>query len=251
MQLLNPKNYSRVFCDEETQGLVLKTIDFFETKGLARIKADDQAMTWYEDFLAFIKEEGVFAHFLTPAAYSRRGGRWDMWRISEFNEVLAFYGLCYWYAWQVTILGLGPIWMGSNEGAKKRTARLLAAGGVFAFGLSERAHGADLYSTETTLTPAGDGRWLANGSKYYIGNGNCAALVSTFGKIAGTGEYVFFVADPKKPQYECVKKIDTSGVRQAYVAEYTLRDYPVSGADILSQGELAWNSSLNTINIGK
>jgi len=48
-----------------------------------------------------------------------------MWRISEFNEVLGFYGLCYWYAWQVTILGLGPIWMGSNEEIKKKTAALL------------------------------------------------------------------------------------------------------------------------------
>jgi len=59
---------------------------------------------------------------------------------------------------------------------------------------------------------------------------------------------VFFVVDPQEPQYECVKKIDTSGVRQAYVAEYALHDYPVSETDILSRGELAWNSSLNTIN---
>ncbi len=251
MQLLNPKNYSRVFCDEETQGLVLKTIDFFETKGLARIKADDQAMVWYEDFLAFIKEEKVFAHFLTPAAYSSSGGRWDMWRISEFNEVLAFYGLCYWYAWQVTILGLGPIWMGENEEVKRRAAKLLDGGGVFAFGLSERTHGADLYSTEMTLEPQPGGGYLARGSKYYIGNGNCAALVSTFGKIAGSGEYVFFVVDPRHEKYHCVKKIDTSGVRQAYVAEYRLDDYPVGEGDILSRGEHAWNSSLNTINVGK
>ena len=251
MLLLNPKNYSRVFCDEETQRLVLKTIDFFETKGLARIKADDQAMAWYEDFLAFIKEEKVFAHFLTPAPYSSSGGRWDMWRISEFNEVLAFYGLCYWYAWQVTILGLGPIWMGENEEVKRRAAKLLERGGVFAFGLSERTHGADLYSTEMTLEPQPGGGFLARGSKYYIGNGNCAALVSTFGKIAGSGEYVFFVVDPRHEKYHCVKKIDTSGVRQAYVAEYRLDDYPVGEEDILSRGEHAWNSSLNTINVGK
>ena len=57
----------------------------------------------------------VFAHFLTPAAYAKeQGSRWDMWRIAEFNELLAFYGLCYWYAWQVSILGLGPIWMSYN-----------------------------------------------------------------------------------------------------------------------------------------
>lgn len=253
MLLLNPKNYQREHADEGSRRLVEKTIAFFENKGLRRIKADDQSMVWYEDFLTFIKEEKIFADLLTPAAYGEGdpGRRWDMWRISEFNEILAFYGLCYWYAWQVTILGLGPIWMGDNEEAKKRTAKLLTEGGIFAFGLSEKTHGADLYSSEMTLTPQGDGGYLANGSKYYIGNGNCAALVSTFGKIAGSGEYVFFVVDPKNPHYECVKKIDTSGVRQAYVAEYRLDDYPIAEADIISRGELAWNSSLNTINIGK
>ena len=251
MQLFNPKNYLRLHTDPRSRELVLKTIDFFERKGLKKIKADDQAMVWYEDFLQFIKEEKIFADFLTPQAYSRSGGRWDMWRISEFNEVLGFYGLCYWYAWQVTILGLGPIWMGDNEEVKRKTAELLAGGGIFAFGLSERAHGADLYSSEMLLVPQADGSYLARGSKYYIGNGNCAALVSTFAKIEGSGEYVFFVVDPKHEKYHCDKKIDTSGVRQAYVAEYTLDDYPITEADIVSRGEHAWNSSLNTINIGK
>ena len=249
--LLNPKKYARFHADAVSRDLVLKTIEFFEKKGLKKIKEDDQSMIWYDDFLEFIKKEKIFAHFLTPAAYSRDGGRWDMYRISEFNEILGFYGLCYWYAWQVTILGLGPIWMGNNEAVKKKTARLLAEGGIFAFGLSEKTHGADLYSSEMLLIPQDDGSYRARGSKYYIGNGNCAALVSTFAKIAGTGEYVFFVVDPQHEKYECVKKIDTSGVRQAYVAEYALHDYPITEDDILSRGEHAWNSSLNTINIGK
>ncbi len=251
MQLFNPNNYQRGHADARSRELVKKTIDFFEKKGLKKIKADDQAMVWYEDFLGFIKDEKIFADFLTPEAYSASGGRWDMWRISEFNEILGFYGLCYWYAWQVTILGLGPIWMGGNEAVKRKTAEFLAAGGVFAFGLSEKTHGADLYSSEMLLVPQADGTYLAKGSKYYIGNGNCAALVSTFAKIEGSGEYVFFVVDPKHEKYRCVKKIDTAGVRQAYVAEYTLDDYPITEADILSRGEQAWNSSLNTINIGK
>mgnify|MGYP001480315650 CR=1 FL=1 len=251
MNLFHPKQYERFHSDPQSRELVEKTIEFFESKGLAKIKEDDQNMVWYEDFLEFIKKEQVFAHLLTPKDYSGVGGRWDMWRLAEFNEVLAFYGLCYWYAWQVTILGLGPIWMGTNEEAKKRAAKLLEDGGVFAFGLSERDHGADLYSSEMILVPQDDGSYIARGSKYYIGNGNCAALVSTFAKMEGTGEYVFFVVDPQHEKYECVKKIDTSGVRQAYVAEYSLHDYPITEADILSRGELAWNSSLNTINVGK
>ena len=249
--LLNPKNYSRPHIDDRYRTLVAKTIAFFEEKGLEKIKEDDQAMVWYEDFLDFIKREKIFAELLTPEQYGGGETRWDMYRISEFNEILAFYGLCYWYAWQVTILGLGPIWMGTNEEQKHLTARLLREGGVFAFGLSEKTHGADLYSSEMTLIPQPDGTYLANGSKYYIGNGNCAALVSTFGKMADTGEYVFFTVRTDHPAYECVKKIDTSGVRQAYVAEYTLTDYPITEADILSRGDHAWNSSLNTINIGK
>jgi acyl-CoA dehydrogenase len=251
VKLLNPKKYDRRHNDEVTKKLALKTIAFFEEKGLKKIKEDDQAMVWYEDFLEFIKKEQIFAHFLTPSKYSNIGGRWDMYRISEFNEILGFYGLCYWYAWQVTILGLGPIWMGDNEELKRRTGELLEAGGIFAFGLSEKTHGADLYSSEMILSRQDDGTYLARGSKYYIGNGNCAALVSTFAKFEESGEYVFFVADPEHEKYECVKKIDTSGVRQAYVAEYALHDYPITEADILSKEQHAWNSSLNTINIGK
>lgn len=251
MRVLNPKSYSADYQDPCFQDLVDKTIDFFESKGLKQIKKDDQSMVWYDDFLEFIKKEKVFATLLTPARYGDGDKRWDMRRLCEYNEILGFYGLCYWYAWQVTILGLGPIWMGDNEALKKRAARLLDDGGLFAFGLSEKAHGADLYSSEMTLSPTGDGGFLANGSKYYIGNGNCAALISTFAKMETTGDYVFFSVDPSLPQYECVKKIDTSGVRQAYVAEYALTDYPLTEADIISYGKHAWNSSLNTINIGK
>ena len=251
MFLLNPKKYDRAHLDQKSKDIMLKTIEFFETRGLKKLKEDDQAAIWYQDFLDFIKKEKTFASLLTPSGYGDPDSRWDMWRIEEYNEILSFYGLCFWYAWQVTILGLGPIWMGNNEEVKHKTAALLKEGGIFAFGLSERAHGADLYSSELMLYPQADGTYLAKGSKYYIGNGNAAALVSTFGKIHGSGEYVFFVVDTKHPKYECVKKIDTSGVRQAYVSEYKLNDYPITEKDIVSRGQLAWDSALNTVNVGK
>lgn len=251
MHLLNPRHYNREHNDVRSREIAEKTIAFFENKGLAKIKEDDQSQVWYNDFLQFVKENEVFATLLTPEGYGEKDSRWDMWRISEFNEILGFYGLCYWYTWQVTILGLGPIWMGNNEELKHTAAKLLKEGGVFAFGLSERAHGADIYSTGMILKKQADGSYLANGSKYYIGNGNCAALVSTFGMIEETKEYVFFTARTDHERYECVKKIDTSGVRQAFVSEYTLRDYPVSDANILSVGQEAWNSALNTVNVGK
>jgi acyl-CoA dehydrogenase len=138
--------------------------------------------------------------------------------------------------------------MGNNEKIKEKTARLLEEGGIFAFGLSEKAHGADLYSSEMALTPLSESQYVADGGKYYIGNANQAALVSTFAKNSETGDYVFFVVETGHENYECVKNVVNS---QNYVAEYALQAYPITGDEILSTGQEAWDSALNTINVGK
>jgi acyl-CoA dehydrogenase len=248
MILLNPRQHQRYYPDERSREIMLHTIDFFEQKGKRKLKEDDHNRTWYADFLEFQKGERAFATLLTPAGYGGPDDRWDTWRNCEFNEILAFYGLAYWYTWQVSILGLGPIWQSENEALKQRAARLLREGEVFAFGLSERAHGADIYSTEMCLAPQPDGSYRANGEKYYIGNGNIAPMVSTFGKIAGTGDYVFFAADYRHPSYRLLRNVTPS---QSYVAQFALHDYLITEADILSRGQAAWDAALNTVNIGK
>lgn len=257
MLLLNPKNHCRRYPDQRSREIMLKTIEFFENKGKRKLKADDLAMTWYADFLDFVRRERIFATLLTPSAYGGADSRWDTWRLCEFGEILAFYGLHYWYTWQVSILGLGPIWMSDNEDLKKRAAALLEDGAIFAFGLSEKEHGADLYSSDMMLVPRenADG-YLARGDKYYIGNANKARMISTFGRIAGpdgkldkaSRDYVFFVADCEHPDFNCVRNLINV---QSYVAEFELNDYPISEADILSKGRDAWNAALNTVNIGK
>jgi acyl-CoA dehydrogenase len=247
MLLLNPNAFASRCSDERSREIMAKTVEFFENKGLARVKHDDHERVWYQDLLDFFEREQVLATLLTPAGYGDADCRWDNWRNNEFNEILAFYGLHYWYSWQVTILGLGPIWMSGNEEAKRRAAELLRQGDVFAFGLSEKQHGADVYATEMTLYPEGDG-WRARGGKYYIGNANVARMVSTFGRFAGGDEYVFFAVDSQHEKFDCIRNLVNV---QSYVAEFAMRDVPVTEADILSRGADAWNSALNTVNIGK
>ncbi len=259
--LLNPKQHNRRYLDERSKEIMLKTIQFFETKGKAKLKEDVRKKSWYTDFLEFQKKNQIFATLLTPSQHGEdENYRWDTWRNCEFNEILGFYGMGYWYTWQVTILGLGPIWMSNNEKAKEKAAALLKEGAIFAFGLSEQDHGADIYATEMALTPQEDGTYKANGEKYYIGNGNEAEMVSNFGKFAdkdgnlppysmkNKDQYVFFVANYKHKTYELIKNICDS---QNYVANFALHDYPITEDDILSKGAEAWNSALNTVNIGK
>ncbi|MBC7475638.1 MAG: acyl-CoA dehydrogenase, partial [Candidatus Sericytochromatia bacterium] len=114
--------------------------------------------------------------------------------------------------------------------------------------VSEKEHGADLYSSEMKLTPLGNGTYRANGQKYYIGNANEAGIVSTFGKMSDSGDFVFFAAESKNENFECVQNVVNS---QSYVAEFFLNDYPINESDILSKGTEAWDTSLNTINICK
>ncbi|MEJ2157821.1 MAG: acyl-CoA/acyl-ACP dehydrogenase [Desulfobacteraceae bacterium] len=248
--LLNPKSESFGHLDSASRIMMQKTISFFENKGKAQLKQDHFDRVWYDDFLSFVKENRIFSTLLTPPEYAGPApdARWDTYRNCDLNEILGFYGLAYWYTWQVTILGLGPIWMSHNETAKKRAAEALAAGGIFAFGLSEKSHGADLYNSEMTLTPLSKGRYVADGGKYYIGNANAAALVSTFGKDSETGDYVFFAVDPSHDNYELVKNVVNW---QSYVAQYELSGYPITDDDILSKGRQAWDAALNTVNIGK
>ena len=248
MFLLNPKQLSATHPDPALNEILRKTVAFFEGKGKIQLKQDDFDRAWYADFIEFVKRERIFATLLTPADYGDEDCRWDTSRLCAFNELLGFYGLCYWYTWQVTILGLGPIWMSGNEELKRKAAQLLDDGAIFAFGLSEKEHGADIYASDMLLIPQGDGTFLARGDKYYIGNGNEAAMVSTFGREPDGGEYAFFVVNSKHEKFELVKNITAT---QSYVAEFVLRDYPVAEADILSKGDEAWNATLNTVNIGK
>ena len=72
--------------------------------------------------------------------------------------------------------------------------------------------------------PDGDG-WRANGRKYYIGNGNEAAIVSTFGKHRRHATSTS--SSPPTRARRATTWSRTSCASQNYVSEFALRDYPV------------------------
>jgi acyl-CoA dehydrogenase len=255
--LFDPNTYDPSHFDPETRRQLRAVIEWFEGRGKVKLLRDDLEAAWVSDFLDFIKKEKIFATFLTPSEYG--GGdsnkRWDTSRNAALSEIFGFYGLSYWYAEQVTILGLGPIWQSDNIKAKERAAAQLEAGGVMAFALSEREHGADIYNTDLLLTPAHDDDegvvFRASGEKYYIGNGNVAGMVSVFSRrtdVDGPDGYVWFVADSAHQNYELIGNVVHG---QMFVSNFRLNDYPVHEEDILCTGPDAFSAALNTVNVGK
>lgn len=249
--LFNPKTFEGKEYDEKSRQAMLDTIAFFEKKGLKEIREDDKNYIWQDDWMQYQKEHGIYATMLTAKGYGDEDSRFDLYRLCPMSEILGFYGEAYQYPLQVSILGVGPIWMGDNELQKKELAEQLKEGHVFAFGMSEKEHGADLYSNEVHVTETGEGTYVANGSKYYIGNAQIASKISTMGKNETTGEYCNWVVDSRHRNYKYVKDIDVPGLGQCRVGEYDLIEYPLTDKDILKTGDEAFADGLSSVNIGK
>jgi acyl-CoA dehydrogenase len=235
-------------------------VEFFQNKGLEALKQEDGREEWYQDWIDYQAEHRLYASVLSPERYSRLGYRFSLLKLTRFLEAFAYFSPAHAYSLQVSFLGLFPILMSSNEPLKQEAVALLESGGLFAFGVSERAHGSDLLANEFTVTPAGGAGWLADGAKYYIGNANAAGLISVLAKRGGgaaagptkRSPLVFFVIRPgQSPALRKVRKIRTLGVRTAFVGEFEVKGHPFPESDVISQGRAAWDAVFGTVNFGK
>jgi hypothetical protein len=99
MLLFNPSSYDPTFLDGPSRDVMKDLVAFFEAKGLAEMKDEYHAGTWYKDYLDFNAKKGLFAGVATPANVAclldevRGDGLWDTARINELNEILGFYSL--------------------------------------------------------------------------------------------------------------------------------------------------------------
>jgi acyl-CoA dehydrogenase len=240
--------------------LVQKVVEFFERKGLPAIKEEDQRERWYDDWLDFQKEHQLYARLLAPRENSRLGSQFDLLRYTRFLEVCAYYSPAHGYSLQVTFLGLCAILMGDNPALKREAVATLEAGGLLAFGVSERDHGSDLLGNEFTITEAGTDRLLAGGAKYYIGNSNAAAIIAILAKRVNErsaghtrrAPLVFFALRPGEARgFRNVRKIRTFGVRAAHVGEFEVKVHEVPQADLIAEGRRAWDAIFGTVTLGK
>jgi len=234
--------------------------EFFVAKGLAQLKEEDRREQWYGDWIAYQAQHRLYARVLVPSAFSDAGGEFNLPRYARFLELFAYFSPAHGYSLQVTFLGLFPILMGSNAALKREVVAVLEAGGILALGVSEKAHGADLLASEFVVSGDGDGRLVAGGSKYYIGNSNAASIICVLarkedGRPRGASRRAPFLLFALRPSqcdsFRNVRKIRTLGVRAAHVGEFEVKDHAVPAADVIAQGRNAWDAVLGTVTLGK
>ena len=243
-------------------------VEFFTKKGLLALKDEDSREQWYQDWLDYQARHRIYASVLSPNQYSSLGYHLDLLKLTRVMEVFGYFSPSHGYSLQVSFLGLFPILMGSNEALKREAIATLEAGGLFALGISEKEHGADLLSnafriTATTTVAGSEPQYVANGRKYYIGNANCASIVTILARkcradLAETDArirrlpFVLIAVRPKSaPAYRSVKRIHTLGVRSAFVGELEVKDHPLPQQDIIAEGRGAWDAAFGTVTLGK
>jgi acyl-CoA dehydrogenase len=251
-QSVGAQNYTQDPC-------IRLLVDFFQHKGLKALQREDQDETWYADWIEYQSRNGIYASLLSPKEYSRRGHQLGLSRLTRFLEACAYFSPAHAYSLHTTFLGLFPIFMGPNEELKKDAVKRLEEGGLFAFGVSERAHGSDLFANEFAVQRTPNG-WLADGTKYYIGNVNVASIITIMAKRIEAGSashskrapFVLFALRPERNlAFGNVRKISTLGIRPAFVGEFEVRGHEFGDDDIISQGRDAWDAVLGTVNFGK
>ncbi|HUO09517.1 MAG TPA: acyl-CoA dehydrogenase family protein [Phycisphaerae bacterium] len=235
-------------------------LDFFTAKGLARLKEEDRREEWYDDWLAYQAEHGLYAAMLSPQQYSARGATFDLLRYARFLELFAWCSPAHGYSLQVTFLGLFSILGGTNEALRQEAVKSLEAGGLLAFAVSEKAHGSDLLANEFVMTETDDGSLIANGTKYYIGNANAASLIAILGRKTraagserpGRDPFLLMALRPgAAPGFRDVTKIHTLGVRAAYVGAFAVKDHALPESDTIAEGRDAWDAVFRTVTLGK
>ncbi|UUX34711.1 acyl-CoA dehydrogenase family protein [Fundicoccus culcitae] len=249
--MINPQTFTGEGLDETTRELIQSNIDFWEDRGLRLIKQNEMNRDFDFKWVEHQKENKVLATLYTPKGYGPEDSKFDLRRITNYNEYLAFYNASARYMWQASLIGAIPTWFSDNEPLKHRVAEYLQEGRLFGFGTSEKDHGADLYKTESMAIQQEDGTYRLNGSKYYIGNANIG-LISAFVKFNNDdNDFGLVLTDAYDPHFKQTKQIHSSYINTGYVGAYDYADYPFKEEDIIARGKEGFAAALKTVNVGK
>lgn len=221
---------------------------WFDEKGQSRIVDEDRSKLAPYDYIAFLRESGLLTKTLGLTQRNEAG--WDVDRIFDASEALAFHGFVQWLMWHVSSLGVLPVWMSGTQDMRSRYEKWLEAGLPAAFAMSEKVAGADWRKTATKLTVDDETCLRLTGEKNYAGNAQFSPMVSTFvvDKTSQEQGYAFIRTSAGQVGYQVRKN---AVPEQMYVCDFTLDRVEIRRNEIISQGQQAFFDAVNSINIGK
>jgi alkylation response protein AidB-like acyl-CoA dehydrogenase len=183
------------------------------------------AMTRLDEDEAF-PEEAVAAldawglgRFYVPVAHG--GSLRSFETLTTLARAVARHDLSVAIAHAKTFLGVTPLWVAGSLAQRDRHGRAVAAGAKVSLGLTEEAHGGDLFSTETSAveSPAG---YALTGEKWLINNATRGDAVTVLARTdprgGPRGFSLLYVVKREVSGWSTLPKIPTHGIRGADIS---------------------------------
>ncbi|PKQ27924.1 MAG: acyl-CoA dehydrogenase [Candidatus Anoxymicrobium japonicum] len=147
-------------------------------------------------------------------------------------------------------LGATPIKLGGSEEQKKKYLPQLASGEkLCGFGLTEPEAGSDAASMKTRAVKKGD-RYILNGSKCFITNGDTGEIFSVFAMTdmdKGVRGISSFIVEKSFPGFSVGKHENKMGIRGSSTTELIFEDCEVPAENLLWQEGKGFNLAMMTL----
>jgi alkylation response protein AidB-like acyl-CoA dehydrogenase len=155
-----------------------------------------------------------------------------------------------------SVLGIRPIDNFASSAIREKALPLMAKGRVLgAFAVTEPDAGSNPRSMNSTARPAGEGAWVLNGEKVWIGNAAWANYINVFVKMVDENDRFIgitgFVLDRNTPGLVIGEEALTMGVKGLVQNRIYLRDVPVTREQMLGEPGKGFEVAQDAMKMGR
>lgn len=136
---------------------------------------------------------------------------------------------------------------------KEKYLPMLASKWVGAYALSESSSGSDAFALKLRAEQKDD-KFILNGSKLWITNGNEANLFIVFANLDPSKGYkgiTAFLVEKDFPGFKVGKKEDKLGIRASSTCELLFENCEISAANVLGEVGKGYKIAIETLNEGR
>jgi acyl-CoA dehydrogenase family protein 9 len=151
-------------------------------------------------------------------------------------------------------IGFKGISLFGTEEQKERFLPDLASGHkLAAFALTEPEAGSDAYHVRSRAVRQGDGSWLLNGEKRYIGNGSRADVITAFARAEVDGEdrHIALLLEKGMEGLEVGERYDTMGLQANDLRRLRFNDIRVPAENVLGEPGQGFRVAMQILNNGR
>lgn len=140
-----------------------------------------------------------------------------------------------------------------SEAQKEKYLSKMASEWVGAYALSESSSGSDAFALKLKAEDKGD-KWVLNGSKLWITNGNEANVFIVFANIDAAKGYkgiTAFIVEKSFKGFKVGKKEDKLGIRASSTCELLFENCEVPKENVLGEVGKGYKIAIETLNEGR